>query len=91
MACPRCGCKETNHYDDEDAPDDNWERCAACGVIFDIEDHADEEDDECCGQHEERTKNETDLPKLDGAQPDWAPSHANFRVVWNVENCNASA
>ncbi len=46
MACPRCGCKETYHYDDEDAPDDNWERCAACGVIFDIEDHADEEDDD---------------------------------------------
>ena len=44
MACPRCGCKETNHYDDEDAPDDCLERCAACGVIFDIEDHADEED-----------------------------------------------
>ena len=46
MACPRCGCRETNNYDDEDAPDDNWERCAACGVIFDIEDHADEEDDD---------------------------------------------
>ena len=45
MACPRCGCKETNHYDDEDALDDNWERCAACGVIFDTEDHAEEEMD----------------------------------------------
>ena len=28
---------------------------------------------------------------LIGAQLDWAPSHANFRVAWNVENCNASA
>ena len=46
MACPRCGCKETNQYDDEDASDDNWERCAACGVVFPIEDHADEDDDD---------------------------------------------
>lgn len=31
------------------------------------------------------------LPKLAGAQPDWAPSNANFADAWNVENCNASA
>lgn len=46
MACPRCGCKETYEYGDEDAPDDSWERCAACGVAFNVEDHTDEDDDE---------------------------------------------
>lgn len=46
MACPRCRCKETYQYDDEDAPDDYQERCAACGLVFDFEDHADEDDDE---------------------------------------------
>lgn len=46
MACPRCLCKETYTYNDEDAPDDDsWERCAACGLVFDIEDHAEESDD----------------------------------------------
>jgi hypothetical protein len=45
MACPRCGCKETYQYDDEDAPDDYWQRCAACGVIFPIEDETPEDDD----------------------------------------------
>lgn len=47
MACPACGCKETYEYDEEDAPDDTWERCAACGVVFNIEDHAPEDDDDC--------------------------------------------
>ena len=50
MACPACGCKETyGFYDEEDGfrtvPDQDYERCAACGVIFDIEDHAPEDDD----------------------------------------------
>lgn len=49
MACPKCGCKETHHFDcsDEDhgMSDDRLERCAACGAIFDIEDHTPEDDD----------------------------------------------
>lgn len=52
MACPKCGCKTTYQYDtgadDIAAADmgfDRWERCAACGEVFDVEDHADEEDD----------------------------------------------
>ena len=47
MACPACGCKETYTYDDEDygPADSNCERCAACGTIFDIDEHADEEEE----------------------------------------------
>jgi len=45
VSCPKCGCKETHPYDDEDSISDNWERCAACGLVFDIEDHAEEDDD----------------------------------------------
>lgn len=48
MACPNCGCKTTYQYDsgDDFSPvDDRLERCAACGQVFDIDDHADEEDD----------------------------------------------
>ena len=30
MACPKCGCRTTYQYDDEDDPqDDRLERCAA--------------------------------------------------------------
>jgi uncharacterized Zn finger protein len=47
MACPKCGCKTTYPYDyDEDPGDDRLERCAACGEVFDLEDHVEEEDDE---------------------------------------------
>ncbi len=48
MACPNCGCKVTYQCDDDDAGcgPDYWERCAACGHIFDVEEAADE-DDEC--------------------------------------------
>lgn len=35
MACPKCGCKVTYEFDD-----------AACGEVFDIDDHAEEDDDE---------------------------------------------
>lgn len=47
MSCPRCGCKVCYDYNDDDMGlgDDRLERCAACGEIFDIEDHADEDDD----------------------------------------------
>lgn len=50
MACPKCGCKTTYQYDDGDdcgMADDRLERCAACGAVFDVEDHAEEEDDDC--------------------------------------------
>jgi DNA-directed RNA polymerase subunit RPC12/RpoP len=51
MACPNCGGKVTYQYDDGDDCavgvhlDDRLERCAACGAVFDIDDHADEDDD----------------------------------------------
>ncbi len=48
MACPKCGCKTTYQYnrgDDLEQDDDRLERCAACGEVFDIDDHADEDED----------------------------------------------
>ena len=51
MACPKCGCKVTYPYVEDDVvglPDDQ-ERCAACGHIFYFEDHADEDDDDMEG------------------------------------------
>jgi len=49
MACPKCGCKEIHQYDsgwdDCVAVDENLQRCAACGEVFDIEDSADEDDE----------------------------------------------
>ena len=47
MACPKCGCKVHYQYCDGDfgPEDERWERCAACGKIFDIEDAADDGDD----------------------------------------------
>jgi len=51
MACPECGCKTTYPYDYEGDPNsrldgffDEYERCAACGKIFDIEDMAEEDE-----------------------------------------------
>ena len=47
MACPKCGCKTVYQFDDEDEPqDDRLQRCAACGEVFDLDDHAEEDDDE---------------------------------------------
>lgn len=48
MSCPNCGCKVCYQYNDADCgPDDeNLERCAACGHIFDIEDHTPEDEEE---------------------------------------------
>lgn len=48
MACPGCGCKETYCYEGDDMAggDEQLERCAACGRVFDIEDHAEEDDDD---------------------------------------------
>ena len=43
MACPKCGCVEVYVYDDEDDPtDDRLQCCAACGYVFDMDDHAPE-------------------------------------------------
>ena len=55
MACPSCGCKETYTYDDEDYPQDGMERCAACGRIFDIEDHVGEDENMDTDQQSQRT------------------------------------
>lgn len=50
MACPTCGCKETYHYcgfDDTDDPgDERLECCAACGLVFDVDEHAGEDDED---------------------------------------------
>ena len=47
MACPKCGCKTVYQFDDEDEPqDDRLQRCAACGEVFDIDDHAEEDDEQ---------------------------------------------
>lgn len=49
MACPKCGCKVCYQYDDGDDlghSDDRLERCAACGEVFDIDEHAPEDDNE---------------------------------------------
>lgn len=49
MACPKCGCKVHYQYCDGDAyataDDEDLERCAACGEIFDIHDLEPNEDD----------------------------------------------
>lgn len=49
MACPNCRCRTTYQFDDSDQhnpmADDRLERCAACGAIFDIDDHIPEDDD----------------------------------------------
>ena len=47
MSCPRCGCKVCYEYNDDDMGlgDDRLERCAACGEIFEIEDHAEEDEE----------------------------------------------
>jgi hypothetical protein len=51
MACPKCGCKVSYPYGhdagwDDDFEDTQQERCAACGEVFHIDDHADEDDEE---------------------------------------------
>ncbi len=47
MACPHCGCKTVYSFEDEDEPEDDWlQRCAACGAVFDLDEHVDEDDDE---------------------------------------------
>lgn len=47
MACPACGCKTTYTYDDEDygPAGGDYERCAACGTLFDVEDHTPEDEE----------------------------------------------
>ncbi len=50
MACPKCNCKLTYHYDDawdgDPCDDEIYEKCAACGHIFDIECAAEDADDD---------------------------------------------
>lgn len=54
MACPKCGCKVSYQYDDQaedvcGTSDERMDRCAACGAVFDIEDHAPEDDEQLIG------------------------------------------
>ncbi len=50
MACPKCGCKTVYQFDNEDdVDDDRQQRCAACGEVFDLDDHAYEDEDEDWG------------------------------------------
>ena len=49
MACPACRCKETYQYDDWDdfgTSNEETQRCAACGAIFQLEDELPEDDDD---------------------------------------------
>jgi len=50
MACPGCGCKVTYQHDcmddDYNSEGEEYERCAACGFVFDIELAADDDDAE---------------------------------------------
>ncbi len=49
MTCPACGCKETYQYDDWNefsTSNEDTQRCAACGAIFDLEDELDEEEED---------------------------------------------
>jgi len=52
MACPKCGCKTTYTYCEDDIiglPGDQ-ERCPACGAIFYVDDSAeDDKNDEFWG------------------------------------------
>lgn len=53
MACPKCECNVHYEYDDHEAAFDlgsavgYLQRCAACGELFDIEDAAEDDDDDC--------------------------------------------
>jgi len=48
MACPKCECKTTYHYDPKGLGDfiidSGQERCANCGHIFDIENDIDDDE-----------------------------------------------
>lgn len=52
MACPKCGCKLSYPYtsdladDCDDFDDGRLERCAACREVFDLDDHAPEDDED---------------------------------------------
>lgn len=47
MACPKCGCKTVYQFDNEEDPqDDQLQRCAACGEVFDLDGYVEEEDDD---------------------------------------------
>ena len=47
MSCPACGCKEVHPVlDENDRNDDRLQCCAACGEVFDLDEHAYEEDDD---------------------------------------------
>lgn len=46
MSCPKCGCKVTyGYYEDDMDSDTDMERCAACWHIFYIDDAMDDEDE----------------------------------------------
>lgn len=48
MACPGCGCKVTYEFDsDSDFLGEygEYEKCSACGFVFDIEFAADDDDE----------------------------------------------
>jgi uncharacterized Zn finger protein len=46
VSCPACNCREVYTFDDGDDPgDDRLQRCAACGHVFDLDDHADEDEE----------------------------------------------
>ena len=86
MACPKCGCKETYEYVEDDIlglPDDQ-ERCSACGHIFYFEDHAEEDDYEDLEElYEERAA----IMHFDGGLPKEkaeALARAEMESHWNA-------
>jgi len=48
MACPKCNCKVTYCYNDDDMSLDEYdmERCSACGTVFYLMDAAEDEPDD---------------------------------------------
>ena len=47
MRCGMCGCKTVYQFDDEEDPqDDRLQHCTACGEVFALDDHAEEDDDD---------------------------------------------
>jgi hypothetical protein len=46
MACPKCECKTTYaYYEDDMDSDTDMERCARCGNIFYLDEALDEDDE----------------------------------------------
>jgi len=53
MACPKCGCKVTYPYYEDDMQCDTMdERCAHCWHVFDVDTAADDDNFEQVNSHD---------------------------------------